>query len=94
MILEPIVKVKVAVPNEYLGAVMGDLSKRRGRIVESATDGGFTTVIAEAPLAETSSYSTDLRGLTRGRGKFSTEFLRYEELPSALSEKVIAGSKE
>lgn len=94
VLLEPIVKVKTAVPNEYLGAVMGDLSKRRGRIVESATDGDITTVTAEAPLAELSEYSTDLRGLTRGRGKFSTEFARYEELPAALAEKVIADNKE
>ena len=94
VLLEPIVKVKTAVPNEYLGAVMGDLSKRRGRIVESNTDGDITTVVAEAPLAETSTYSTDLRGLTRGRGKFSTEFLRYEELPAALAEKVIAESNK
>jgi len=94
VLLEPIVKVKTAVPNEYLGAVMGDLSKRRGRIVESATDGDITTVTAEAPLAELSEYSTELRGLTRGRGKFSTEFVRYEELPAALAEKVIADNKE
>jgi len=94
VLLEPIVKVKTAVPNDYLGAVMGDLSKRRGRIVESATDGDFTTVTAEAPLAELSEYSTDLRGLTRGRGRFSTEFVRYEELPAALAEKVIADNKE
>ena len=94
VLLEPIVKVKTAVPNEYLGAVMGDMSKRRGRIVESDTDGDITTVVAEVPLAETSTYSTDLRGLTRGRGKFSTEFLRYEELPFALAEKVIAESNK
>jgi len=94
VLLEPIVKVKTAVPNDYLGAVMGDLSKRRGRIVESATDGDFTTVTAEAPLAELSEYSTDLRGLPRGRGRFSTKFVRYEELPAALAEKVIADNKE
>jgi elongation factor G len=90
IILEPIVKLKTAVPNDSLGAVMGDISKRRGRISESSTDGDITTVVAEVPLAETMKYSTDLRGLTRGRGKFSTEFLRYEEAPPALAEKIIA----
>jgi elongation factor G len=90
VILEPIVKLKAAVPNDSLGAVMGDISKRRGRISESNTDGDTTTVVAEVPLAETMKYSTDLRGLTRGRGKFSTEFLRYEEAPPALAEKIIA----
>lgn len=92
-LLEPVSKLKTAVPNEYLGAVMGDISKRRGRIMESATEGEITTVIAEVPLSELSTYTTDLRGLTRGRGKFSSEFLRYDELPPALAEKVVAESK-
>lgn len=90
VLLEPIVKLKVAAPNDYQGAVMGDISKRRGRICDSITDGDMTTVIAEVPLAETYDYTTDLRGMTRGRGKFSTEFLRYEEVPYALAEKIIA----
>lgn len=90
VLLEPIVKLKVAAPNDYQGAVMGDVSKRRGRICDSITDGDTTTVIAEVPLSETYDYTTDLRGMTRGRGKFSTEFLRYEEVPYALAEKIIA----
>lgn len=90
-LLEPILKLKAAVPNDYLGAVMGDISKRRGRILESATEGGITTVIAEVPLAETAKYATDLRAMTRGQGKFSTEFLRYEDVPPQLAEKIING---
>ena len=90
VLLEPIVKLKTAVSGEYLGAVMGDISKRRGRISESTTEGDITTVVAEVPLAETAKYATELRSLTRGQGRFSTEFLRYEELPPALAEKVIA----
>lgn len=89
VLLEPVVKLKTAVAGEYLGAVMGDISKRRGRIIESDTDGDITTVVAEVPLAETAKYATELRSLTRGQGRFSTEFLRYEELPPALAEKVI-----
>ena len=88
-ILEPIERLKVNVPSEYLGAVMGDISKRRGRIIETIPDGENTTVIAEAPLSEIAKYSTDLRALTRGQGKFSTEFLRYEEVPPQLAEKII-----
>lgn len=94
VLLEPIVKLKTAVAGEYLGAVMGDISKRRGRIIESVTDGDITTVVAEVPQAETAKYATDLRSMTRGQGRFSAEFLRYEELPPALAEKVIAASKE
>ncbi len=94
VLLEPVVKLKTAVSGEYLGAVMGDISKRRGRIIESNTEGDITTVVAEVPLAETAKYATELRSLTRGQGRFSTEFARYEELPPALAEKVIAANKD
>lgn len=94
VLLEPIVKLKAQVSGEYLGAVMGDISKRRGRISESITDGDITTVVAEVPLAETAKYATDLRSMTRGQGRFSSEFLRYEELPPQLAEKVIAAAEK
>lgn len=93
LLLEPVVKLKVAVSGEYLGGVMGDISKRRGRISDSVAEGAITTVVAEVPLSEITKYATDLRGLTRGQGKFSTEFLRYEEVPPQLAEKIIAASK-
>lgn len=92
VLLEPVYKLKVATSGEYLGAVMGDISKRRGRISESTTEGDITTVVAEVPLAEIAKYATDLRSMTRGQGRFSAEFLRYEELPPALAEKVIASA--
>ncbi|MCH5147687.1 MAG: elongation factor G, partial [Clostridiales bacterium] len=92
-LLEPVLKLKAGVPNDYLGAVMGDISKRRGRIMDSTTDGDTTTVIAEVPLSEMAKYATDLRAMTRGQGKFSTEFLRYEEVPPQLAEKVIASAQ-
>lgn len=94
VLLEPVMRLKVAVAGEYLGGVMGDISKRRGRISDSSAEGGVTVVIAEVPLSEITKYSTDLRGLTRGQGKFSTEFLRYEEVPPQLAEKIIAASKQ
>lgn len=93
VLLEPVMKLKVAVGGEYLGGVMGDISKRRGRISESSTEGDITTVVAEVPLSEITKYATDLRGITRGQGKFSTEFLRYEEVPPQLAEKIIADNK-
>ncbi len=93
VILEPVMKLKVATSGEYLGAVMGDISKRRGRISDSSAEGIITTVVAEVPLSEITKYATDLRGLTRGQGRFSTEFLRYEEVPPQLAEKIIAASK-
>lgn len=89
VLLEPVMKLKVAVASEYLGTVLGDISKRRGRINDSGTEGGLSTVIAEVPQSELMKYATDLRGITRGQGKFTTEFLRYEEVPPQLSEKII-----
>ena len=94
VLLEPVVKLKVAVSGEYLGGVMGDISKRRGRINDSHTEDGISTVIAEVPLSEITKYATDLRGITRGQGKFTTEFLRYEEVPPQLAEKVILAAKK
>lgn len=94
VLLEPIMKLKVAVSGEFLGGVMGDISKRRGRISDSRTDGDITTVVAEVPLAEIAKYATDLRGLTRGNGKFTSEFLRYEEVPPQLAEKIIADANK
>lgn len=94
VLLEPVVKLKVAVKGEYLGGVMGDISKRRGRISDSHTEGEITTVIAEVPLSEIAKYSTDLRGLTRGQGKFTSEFLRYEEVPPQFADKIISSAKK
>ena len=94
VLLEPVMKLKVAVSGEYLGGVMGDISKRRGRINDSHTEDGISTVIAEVPLSEITKYATDLRGITRGQGKFTTEFVRYEEVPPQLAEKVILAAKK
>lgn len=93
VLLEPVMRLKVAVSGEFLGSVMGDISKRRGRISDSRTDGDITTVVAEVPLAEIAKYSTDLRSMTRGKGKFTSEFLRYEEVPPQLAEKIITEAK-
>ena len=93
VLLEPVMRLKVAVGGEFLGSVMGDISKRRGRISDSRTDGDITTVDAEVPLAEIAKYSTDLRGMTRGKGKFTSEFLRYEEVPPQLAEKIISEAR-
>ncbi len=94
VLLEPVMKLKVAVASEYLGGVMGDVSKRRGRICDSHTEDGLSTVIAEVPLAEITKYATDLRGITRGQGKFTTELARYEEVPPQLAEKIILEAKK
>ncbi|WP_308533542.1 elongation factor G [uncultured Peptoniphilus sp.] len=94
VLLEPIMKVEVSIPDSYLGDVMGDMNKRRGRILgmDQQSD-GTQLLIAEAPQAEMFEYSIDLRAMTQGRGTFSMEFVRYEEVPANIAGKVIENAK-
>ena len=89
-LLEPIGTLAVTVPEDYVGDVMGDLSKRRGRPMGMNPDEDGNTVIeAEVPMAEMSSYAIDLRAMTQARGSFTLEFVRYEEVPKANQQKII-----
>ena len=94
-ILEPVGSLKVCVPDEYVGDVIGDISKRRGRILGtvSAQKPGMSIVEAEAPQSEIANYSVTLRAMTRGRGGFDYDFVRYEEVPAPLAQKIIAENK-
>ena len=93
-ILEPIGALAVTVPEAYVGDVMGDLSKRRGRPMGMTPDHDGNTVIeAEVPMAEMGSYAIDLRAMTQARGSFTLEFVRYEEVPKANQAKIIADAK-
>ena len=97
VILEPIGAVKICVPDNYVGDVMGDLPKRRGRVlgIEPVEDGrGTQAVIAEAPIGEMADYVISLRAMTQGRGRFDMEFVRYEEVPGPIAEKIIADAKK
>ncbi|HHV38684.1 MAG TPA: elongation factor G [Tepidimicrobium sp.] len=94
ILLEPIMKVEVRVPEEYMGDVMGDMNKRRGRILGmEPQEDGSQLVIAEAPQAELFEYPIDLRSMTQARGSFTMEFIRYEEVPSEISEQIIERAK-
>lgn len=93
-ILEPVMKMDITVPDGYLGDIMGDMNKRRGRILGTDTVDGNAVVTAEAPQAEILKYATDLRSMTQGRGSYVTEFVRYEEVPSNLQDNIIAASKK
>jgi elongation factor G len=94
ILLEPIMKVEVLIPEDYMGDVMGDMNKRRGRILgmEPQPDGS-QLVIAEAPQAELFEYAIDLRSMTQARGSFTMEFIRYDEVPSNIAEKIIEEAK-
>ena len=95
VLLEPIMKVEVLIPDEYLGDVMGDMNKRRGRILGMDQEvGGIQLLIAEAPQAELFEYAINLRAMTQGRGTFSMEFVRYEEVPTLIAEKIIENSSK
>ncbi|MDO5715651.1 MAG: elongation factor G [Tissierellia bacterium] len=94
VLLEPIMKVEVSIPDAYLGDVMGDMNKRRGRILGmDQQNDGTQLLIAEAPQAEMFEYSIDLRAMTQGRGNFTMEFVRYEEVPGNISEKIVEEAK-
>ena len=91
VLLEPIISMKVTVPDKYTGDVMGDLNKRRGRVLGMNPDHEGNTIIeADVPLLEIYGYSTVLRSMTGGSGTFSYEFARYEQTPSDIQEKEIA----
>jgi elongation factor G len=92
-ILEPIMKVEVTVPEEYMGDVMGDLNSRRGRIEGMDARAGAQIIRAKVPLAEMFGYSTTLRSRTQGRGVYSMEISHYEEVPRSISEEIIAKNK-
>ena len=94
VILEPVYTYKILVPDTYTGDVLGDMNKRRGRILGMEMVDGQQEICAEAPLIEMLKYATDLRSMTQGRGKFSSEFLRYEEVPYSAQEKIIADAKK
>ena len=93
-LLEPIGALAVTVPDDYVGDVMGDLSKRRGRPMGMNPDAdGNTVVEAEVPMAEMGSYAIDLRAMTQARGSFTLDFVRYEEVPKGNQAKIIADAK-
>jgi elongation factor G len=94
VLLEPIMLLTASVPDESVGDVMGDLSSRRGRPLGTEAVGGMTEVQAEVPMAEILSYAPDLRSITGGQGEYTMEFLRYEEVPSHLAQKVVDKARE
>ncbi len=93
VVLEPIEEITVRVPEEFLGDVMGDLSSRRGKILGTEADGRRQVIRALAPTAELYKYSTHLRSLTQGRGTHAQKFVRYEEVPRELAERVVTATR-
>ena len=94
VLLEPVGELKVVVPDSYMGDVIGDLNKRRGRVMGmNPTGDGEQEIEAEVPMAEMTSYAIDLRAMTQSRGSYTFHFVRYEDCPPAAQEKAIAAAK-
>ena len=94
VLLEPIMTVRVVVPEENMGDIMGDMNTRRGRVLGMETEAGRSVVTAEVPLAEIQRYSNDLRSMTAGRGVFTMEFLRYERVPAQIQQEIVAKAEK
>ena len=94
ILLEPIMKVRITVPEANMGDIIGDLNSKRGRVLGMDSEGKKQVVLAQVPLAEMQMYEPELRSMTGGRGSFSMTFESYEELPANLTEGVIAQSKK
>ncbi len=93
-LLEPIMKLEILVPDDFTGDVMGDMNKRRGRILGMDPQDGEQKLLAEAPQSELFDYALGLRAMTQGRGSFTMEFVRYEEVPRNLADEIIAKHAE
>ena len=94
VLLEPIYRLVITVPEEFMGDVMGDLTSRRGRIIGTDADGHFQVITAEAPLAEIDRYATTLRSMTQGKGIHTQGLDRYENVPGDVQAKVVEEAKE
>ncbi|MDD4081048.1 MAG: elongation factor G [Eubacteriales bacterium] len=94
VLLEPVMHVEILVPDEYMGDIMGDVNKRRGRIMGMNQVDGQQQVVAEVPLSEMAKYATDLRSMTQARGSFTMAFERYEEMPSDAAKKIIDSARK
>ncbi|MRR08080.1 MAG: elongation factor G, partial [Deltaproteobacteria bacterium] len=93
VLLEPIMKMEVIVPDENMGDIMGDMNSRRGKIMGVETKGSNQVVKAVVPMAEVLRYAPDLRSMTGGRGTFTMEFSHYEEVPAQIADKIVEAAK-
>lgn len=94
VLLEPVMRVEITVPEENVGDIIGDLNARRGRVLGTSPRGSNNVISAEVPLAEMLTYAPDLTSMTGGRGDYTMEFLRYEEVPAHLAQKIIEAARK
>ncbi len=94
VLLEPVYSVEITVPDDYMGDVIGDINKRRGRVLGMTPEANGQRIDGEVPLAEMFSYAKDLRAMTQGRGLYKMDFVRYEEVPQMVAQKIIAAAQK
>ncbi len=94
VLLEPIMHVEVKVPDDYMGDVMGDINKKRGKVLGMEPEDGYQKIIAEVPMSEMFKYATDLKSMTQARGTFEMKFERYDEVPALEASKIIENAKK
>ena len=94
VLLEPIMRVEIECPESFQGAIVGDITSRRGVILSTEMREGNTQIMAEVPLSETFGYATDLRSMTQGQGTFTMELARYRRVPASLQDAIIAEKKD
>jgi len=94
VLLEPVMRVEIEAPEEFAGALMGDLNQRRGRVQGMESTGTSTTIRAEVPMAEMLTYGLSLTAMTQGRGSFHMEMDHYDVVPQLQAEKIIASAKK
>jgi len=93
VILEPMMEVEVTTPEDYMGDIVGDLSRRRGKVQGMSDRNGAKIIDAEVPLSEMFGYSTQLRSMSQGRATYSMQFKHYEEVPNNIAQEIIASVK-
>jgi len=94
VLLEPIMEMKVMVPDHFMGDINGDLNHKRGHIMGVDVEDGMQVITAEVPQSEVFRYCSELRSITGGRGSFAIKFLRYDSVPAAIAQKIIAGAEK
>jgi elongation factor G len=90
VLLEPVMDVEVVTPEEHMGAIVGDLNSRRGRILSMEARGSSQVIRANVPLGQMFGYATEMRSMTQGRATYTMQFARYEEVPTAIAEEIMA----
>lgn len=89
ILLEPVMHMEISIPDEYMGDIIGDINRRRGKVLGMEPHNGIQVVSAEVPMAEVFKYATDLRSMTQARGSFTSKFERYEEVPAQIAQKIV-----